>query len=556
MKSLKYIFFFLMVIGVLVVRVPQGFACNNGAALNLDRVSSCVVPGSPHWGLLHTVPRGLPLSFIKVIPFIESSLEEAGQPPGQERGINKSMIKTEIELDDKGARLACRKHLKITSDKHPGFLTWSELHDLRSRTVKAMESLLNKVEADDRDFSDEELRGYTFAEVLASEIQTEFDLREKSGDKGPRLKENTGGPQLMSGRDNRVKEVDPRSARALFRLNNPSDADFKTFGEYLTQIASRDWDPRFRDLRTMTAGSGVGGGYLVPQRYAADIIDDALSMEVVRPRATVIPMRDGGSSLKIPVFDNEDTSSALFGGLSMAWTGEGVTLGTQTPGLRELELTPNKGGFIVKVSNEALRDATLGGGLDRQLQRIMARTIARGLESAFISGNGVNKPYGGRDHVSSITTTRAGAGAIAYADLTSLYSDMAPEFVADAVWMVSPSAVPQLMSVVDSNNNLVWLPGTAGSISQGVPQQLFGRPVLISPHCASLGSRGDLMFVSWSQYIIAMSLDIAVQVSEHIYFTSDATAFRVLVRVDGQPAYSKKLTLENGDTASWCCVLE
>jgi HK97 family phage major capsid protein len=56
---------------------------------------------------------------------------------------------------------------------------------------------------------------------------------------------------------------------------------------------------------------------------------------------------------------------------------------------------------------------------------------------------------------------------------------------------------------------------------------------------------GDIILVDLSQYMTVTKGDIRTDVSIHLYFDQDLTAFRFIFRVAGQPWWSNKIIPQN-----------
>jgi HK97 family phage major capsid protein len=75
----------------------------------------------------------------------------------------------------------------------------------------------------------------------------------------------------------------------------------------------------------------------------------------------------------------------------------------------------------------------------------------------------------------------------------------------------------------------------------------MGRPVISTEAAAALGDAGDISFVDFSQYMsVIKSGGIRQDVSIHLFFDYDITAFRFVLRVGGQPWWNTAITRLNG----------
>jgi len=92
-----------------------------------------------------------------------------------------------------------------------------------------------------------------------------------------------------------VRAAKGKKYKEMWSSSYLSNDGFSSWSEYAKTINAKVADVR---LKTNIEGEGDMGGYLVPEEFRADILDVALENEVVRPRATVYPMKS--EFLKIP----------------------------------------------------------------------------------------------------------------------------------------------------------------------------------------------------------------------------------------------------------------
>jgi len=162
-------------------------------------------------------------------------------------------------------------------------------------------------------------------------------------------------------------------------------------------------------------------------------------------------------------------------------------------------------------------------------------------------------PLGILNAGSLITRTRQGY-YLNYLDICSMWASMYPAGHKNAVWLISPSLLPHLFTMcaicLDSDGSdlscgahPVYIPGDGAA---GKPYgTLLGRPVIVTEHCQARGVKGDIYLCDWSQYLIAgksgrSGPDFAKSI--HLKFDYDETAFRAVLRFDGQPWWSEPLT--------------
>ena len=112
------------------------------------------------------------------------------------------------------------------------------------------------------------------------------------------------------------------------------------------------------------------------------------------------------------------------------------------------------------------------------------------------------------------------------------------------IWIASHSTIAQLMTMETTGGNLIWIP----SAREGTPGNLLGMPVLLSDHVPQLGTKGDLLLVDPSRYLIGMRQGIALDTSQGPGWYRDYTSWRCVLRVAGLGSWDKPMTLSDGVT--------
>ncbi len=331
----------------------------------------------------------------------------------------------------------------------------------------------------------------------------------------------------------------------------------KSFGDWCLAVARNDrnylekhYGSRFTEWTTRAAlaeASGAAGGYTVPVEFHQQILQIVSEETFIRPRAFVVPM--GSATMLIPYLDVSTVQSAgvspFFGGVQMSWTAEAQTRTETEPQFKQMELKAwELSGYSVS-SNVLLQDSV--AGLEKFLMTLFARAIAWYEEYAFLQGSGAGKPQGMLGCSAAIAVTRASSNQVGFADVATMWARLLPASWNRAVWAFSPSVVPQLLQLKDGANRAIFL-----SIDQGVTKapnwSLLGRPAIPTEKVPALGSRGDLMLLDPSFYVIGDRQQIEIAASEHVNFLKNQMTWRVVERVDGQPWLDKPVTLQDGST--------
>jgi HK97 family phage major capsid protein len=339
----------------------------------------------------------------------------------------------------------------------------------------------------------------------------------------------------------------------LFGAHAVSDTGgFATVGEYLETLDSGRADSRLVPAKmAIASGSdGPSGGFAVPSAFAAWMLDGSLEGEIVRPRAHVTPLGPGqGDSKTVSGWDVSDSSSSLFGGFVGQWLAAGAPFTETTPKMRAIVLHLKKLGLLTSVVNELLRDAV---SYETNLGIAFQKALGFFLDSAYlVTGTGVGMPLSILNAPATITVSKeAGqdAGTIWYENLVNMFARMHPASIANSVWLANSTTIPQISTLVVPG-------GLSGShvpvmSDAGGKFKILTREVIFTEKLPALGARGDIMLVDLSKYEILLGLDLSVEKSGHVGFTSDTSYFRGISRTDGEPSWNKAYTPVNGNTLS------
>ncbi len=328
---------------------------------------------------------------------------------------------------------------------------------------------------------------------------------------------------------------------------------FRNMREFLNVVGSQRFDQRLRVMNaSMSEDVGPDGGFLVPDVYVRAMLDASLESEIVRPRASIVPMTS--KTATVGGFDTLNHTGGSIGGFTLQWMGE-LGTGTRQKGkVRKIQLTAKKAAIFTQASNELAEDAP---GFNNELETTLIQAVGWGLDYYAINGTGAGQPLGMLKDPALVTVSKESGQAAATllgANILKMYARMHPACVRNAIWMTSSTCIPQLASI--------FIESSSGGASEPLLKQqgeafyMMGRPVILTEKLPALGTKGDLSFVDWSQYALGVRKEITIERSNAPGWTEDATDWRTIIRVDGQGKWNAPVTPANGDTLSWCVVLE
>ena len=339
-----------------------------------------------------------------------------------------------------------------------------------------------------------------------------------------------------------------------------ADQPFPTGGEFFQAVKNAALHPAYEDVRLkslsmkatgLSENVPADGGYLVQPQVAGGIIDRMYDIGDILSRVSSDPIGPNSNSMLYNAVDETSRADgSRWGGVLGYWLAEAGTKTKSKPTFRQMELKLKKVAALCYATDELLADAT---ALESWLARTVPEELRFQVESAFYRGNGVGKPLGIMNSPCLVSPLRAGANLVDQTDIAEMWSRRW-QGVDDYVWLANASVFPQLINLTVGNFPFL-LPVNGGG--QGDPAfSLYGKPYIESEYTYALGTTGDIMLASLSQYQTINKGGVQAASSIHVQFLTDETVFRFVYRTDGQPLWNSALTpYDGGDTKSPFVVL-
>lgn len=390
---------------------------------------------------------------------------------------------------------------------------------------KAAEGDDEEPEADD---SEEAERMEKAAELLADKMAEKFSARmtiggndedEETKDFKRRLhsfdeQENTEGI------DDMVKQRQiPKEQRVARYLQAKKDGDMV----YLEQT-SRRIATYFKALiqgntpvvRALVEGTDALGGYLVPEEFRAEVVQEMQNAVVMRNIAFVLPM--GTDTFDIPTEAARPT---------VYWGTEDATIQTSSAEFGEVTLTPHKLIGRIAVTHELFQDSAIP--VVRYLARIFAEEIGEKEDKAFFVGSGSGQPKG----IDQETLTTVTAGSNKADSLINLFYTLKKVYRGRASWVMNTHTLRNTRKLKDSQNQYLWQP----SLQAGEPEVLLGRPVYEQNDLAD----GKIFFGDYSYYFIGDREQMSAETTREggTAWERDRIELKVRERVDGEVALTR-----------------
>ncbi len=439
---------------------------------------------------------------------------------------------------------------KITNAPPPKPLanTMELLHERLASLSEQSTVLENTADAENRPLSEAELAEMGRVTREFKQVEAEIAAREESAIMASKL----AMPQrrVTQPDDTGVDNTPNRSSGVQVgdRVGVQKGGwGFRSLGEYAIAAAStfrNRPDPRIVNAPS-TYGSeaqSADGGFAVPPDFRATIMKQIEGEESLFSRTDQQVTQ--GNSLVLPL--DSTTPWATSGGVQGGWSGEGQGITLSKPALGQLETKANKLTALVALTDELLEDVP---AMTRWLQTKVPEKFTSLLNTAIVTGTGVGQPQGllnANCKVTAAAVSGQGAATVIGKNLSAMWARMYAPLRRNAIWLINQDLEPQLQNIVAPGATFpAYMP--PGGYSQSPYSTIFNRPVISLEACSALGTEGDIILFDPTQYLtVVKSGGMRSDVSIHLFFDTDHTAFRFVMRVGGQSYWPAAAARTNG----------
>jgi HK97 family phage major capsid protein len=292
------------------------------------------------------------------------------------------------------------------------------------------------------------------------------------------------------------------------------------------------------------------GGFLLQPSFSTSLFQRVYEMSEILQAVQKQEVGPGSNSYYLNQIDETSRATgSRFGGIQIYRLGEGGTKTPKRPNFWRLELKLQKLAALCYASDESLEDVTY---LESEIRRLFPLEFDYVVQDEFFNGDGASQMLGVLNSGAAVSvakeTNQAGV-TLVYENVLKMWSRMWAACRQNAVWYINQDVEPQLYSMslpVGTGGLPVFLPPSGAS---GSPYAtLFGRPIKPVEQCKTLGTTGDIWLVDPTQYLVVTKGGLKSDVSIHVAFLTDETAFRFVTRINGAPLWKTYLTPATGST--------
>jgi HK97 family phage major capsid protein len=438
-----------------------------------------------------------------------------------------------------------------------------EKRDLTSEEVKELDAIFSEF-----DMVTGQIERFARLEQNHRVLQTPGQRRTEPDNPADRFEEDPDGVQARSPAPVNPDRPAPRNARVTevpisdrYRGNDKGTWGWKAMGDFAqavrrASVPGGHVDPRL-DVRGQPSSYGsegvdADGGFAVPPDFRTAIREKMMGVESLLPRTD--QMVTATNSVTVPVDETTvwDTSSPQVG-IQAYWTAEAGQKATSKPALQQVQVSLYKLAVLIPMTDELLEDVP---AMDTYLRRKAPEKIGYMVNEAIINGTGIGQPVGITSTYNNalvVVASESGQAAdtVRYGNLLDMYVRMPGPMRSNAVWVINQAVEPHLYrmvfdpSVASSVQWPVYMP--PGGASASPFGTLLGRPVIVHQGSPAIGDAGDILFVDFSQYLsVTKGGGVRTDVSIHLWFDYDITAYRFVLRIGGRPWWNSAASPATG----------
>lgn len=329
------------------------------------------------------------------------------------------------------------------------------------------------------------LRGPVFGSLSADQLEIVAQIRAQMDATANAHRDRIGGVEETV--QNLLVTVDAMHRQFDGGITNGSPTIVPVEPEYTTAFASyfRSGEGRAEEtLRSanaigeraavqaaMSVGDNSAGGYLAPVEWDRKINQKLVAVSPMRRLAKVVTSSVGAYST---LWNSNEFGSG--------WVGETAARPVTTnPTLSPINFAAGEIYAMPTATQRLLDDAAIDVGA--WLIDGLRDEFARQEGIAFLSGNGVNKPFGLLTYIDGGAGDDAHPGgnltvveaAIAVDGLIDFMYGLSAPYRQNSTWLMSSVTAAALSKLKDTEGNLIWREG----LIVGQPATLLGRPVEI-----------------------------------------------------------------------------
>ena len=340
-------------------------------------------------------------------------------------------------------------------------------------------------------------------------------------------------------KENELNAMVPNDSRVKNAVGDSLDGLAVTLpASMYAELTGLPMDERGKVMLSTDATGGVtdsGGQELVPPDFRPTLLRAPVAIPLIYNQCRVVRSATGG--IEYPMLEY-GTGGGPFGGVAFTWKAtEGADKAETEPTFRNFEIATAELSGWTELSLTMLSRSAIA--LEGELTALFRDAARYEFSKKIIDGTGTNQPEGILVGAGTTLIVRQSTNAIDWADITNCEYGVSMGFRTGGRFLASDVAEGYLKQSVDTENRPLFTPNTAG----GIRVNMAGYSYSTHEYLTALGSKGDLIFGNFMNYMFAIEENIAIARSDHAEFKKGRVVFRMIAFVGGKMIFPQAFTI-------------
>lgn len=265
--------------------------------------------------------------------------------------------------------------------------------------------------------------------------------------------EGKADPEVINRINDRLDEIEVKAQRINTtpaateqKEMTPEQIEYKSAFDSYAKVGAIN---ETLEKKAMASDSNPDGGYMVPFTMSQNIVERVRQMSPIRNIANVVSITNS-NEYRVPRESTDDFSAG--------WVGERESRPVTDNGKLEMVKIPlNEQYAQPGITRTLLTDSAFDW--EGYINRKIANKFARMEATAFVTGDGINKPLGFLYNPES-QGIQAVTAALNFDGVMDLQAALLEEYLPNASWLLNRLTLRDIRKLKDDQNRYIWEPST------------------------------------------------------------------------------------------------
>ena len=424
--------------------------------------------------------------------------------------------------------------------------TIAELLAAREQKLQAAKTLRDAAGAN---MTEEQAKQVDALLAEAEDFKTQADKLKADADRIARLDAalaDVPASPIPAGAGHHV-QIEDKKSDPMFGFKAPADFLLAVVKHGRNEGRGLKVDQRLAPLMAVVGSdeqSGANdayGGFLVPETLAPGLLSIPAELDPMAAMTQKVPM--ASPIVKINARVDKNHSKSVSGGLIVYRREQAESVTAKRMEAEQIQLNAHSLMGLSYATEEILVDSPVS--FAALLEAGFRDEFTAKLHDERLNGSGVGQFLGILNSAALVTVAKEAGQAEDTVVFNNVLKMRARAWgYANAIWCANHDVLPQL-AVMSIPVGTGGVPVFISSANPDIPDILFGRPIIFTEFCKTVGDVGDICLCNCSQYLEGTYQPIQGASSIHVRFVNHEQAFKFWMRNDGRPWWTSALTPKN-----------